>query len=191
MKTRKLTSNTKAKYQRVVDEWFVNKFNGAAAYREFYPNVKKDTTATVNFSKIQALPEIRAYIKLKHEEAAKVIQSTHEGILRELLNWMQADITETIGLSPQEVKELPIEVKRLITKYKHKKKHHYNDEGHKTSTEEIIEFHFVSKERAADMINKHLGFYEADNQQKATEINISTTNEKHMLLVENIINGIT
>ena len=111
------------------------------------------------------------YIKEKHEAAAKIIDITLVGILKELQNWIQSDITETINLTPEEIKELPIEIRRLITKYNKKLKHFYDKDGNLLNKEESIELHFVSKERAIDMINKHIGFYEVDNQQKAPQIN--------------------
>lgn len=189
MKKRNLSKSTVEKYKRIVDEWFVNKFNGAAAYRKFYPNIKKDGTATVNFSRLQSLPEMKAYIAEKHEAAAKVIESTHEGILKELQNWVQSDITETINLSAEQIKELPVEVRRLITKFKKYSRNFYDKEGNLTGTEETTELHFVSKERAIDMINKHLGFYEADNKQKVNEITIFASNDKHKELIKGIIYG--
>jgi len=57
------------------------------------------------------------------------------------------------------------------------------------NTEETIELQFVSKERAIDMINKHLGFYEIDNKQKTNEINIFTSNDKHKTIIEDILQG--
>lgn len=188
-KQRDLSQNTLSKYKKVIDKWFVNKFNGAAAYRSFYPNIKNESTASVNFSKIQSLPEVKAYIKLKNEQAAKIVQTTHEGILKELQNWVQSDITETISLTADEIKALPVEVRRLITKYKTRLKHFYDKDGNLLNTEETIELHFVSKERAIDMINKHLGFYEADNKQKADEINIFTSNDGHAAIVNKILSG--
>lgn len=186
---RNLTPRTLEKYKRVIDEWFVNKFNGAAAYRAFYPNIKKEETASVNFSQIQSLPEVKAYILEKHQEAARVVNMTHEGILKELQNWIEADITETISLSADQIKALPVEVRRLITKYKTRLKHFYDKDGNLLNTEETIELHFVSKERAIDMMNKHLGFYEADNKQKASEINILASNEGHAKIINKIISG--
>ena len=165
-----ISKNIKAKYERIIDEWFVNKFNGAEAYRKYYKKVK-DTTATANFSRLQSLPEMKAYIHIKHQEAAKSIEMTHEGILQELKNWIESDITETICLSPEQVKDLPVEIRRLISKYIIRKNKAYNKEGILVSETETIELQFVSKERAFEMINKHIGFYEADNKQKVPQIN--------------------
>jgi phage terminase small subunit len=188
MKEKKLTKNALKKYCLIIDEWFNNDFNGKQAYLKFYKNVKDDTAST-NFSKIQQYPEVKEYIKQKYDEAAKVVKTTHEGILRELVNWVQSDITETMCLTPEQIKELPIELKRLINKFDHSINKFYNQKGDLISTTETVKLGFVSKERAIEMINKHVGFYEVDNQQKAAVINITTSNDKHKALVEGIMNG--
>ena len=104
-----------------------------------------------------------------------------KGILRELTNWIEADITETITLSADQLKELPIKIRRLITKYKKRLKHFYDKDGNLLNTEETIELHFVSKERAAEMINKHIGFYEADNKQKVSQIDYEGLSKETLL----------
>jgi phage terminase small subunit len=88
-----------------------------------------------------------------------------------------------------ELKSLPVQFRRLITKYKTRLKHFYDKDGNLLNTEETIELHFVSKERAMDMINKHIGFYEKDNSQKTNEIHIHTGKEEHKTLIETIIQG--
>lgn len=189
MEERRLLKTTRLKYERIIDEWFLNGFDGTKAYKKFFPKVKKGNTATTNFSKIQALPEMQGYIKKKHEEAARHIQTTHEGLLAELKAWIESDITETIGLTSEELKLLPVGLRRLITKYKVTNKDFYNSEGSIVSSVETVEVHFVSKERAIEMINKHVGFYEIDNRQKASEIIVTASNEKHKALIEDIIAG--
>ena len=187
--TKKIAPNLLKKYHRIIDEWFVNGFHGANAYKKHFPTTTKDTTATVNFNRLRHLPEVQEYIDIKHEKAAKIVQTTHEGLLKELQNWLQFDITETIALTADEIKALPIEIKRLIIKYKARLKHFYDKDGNLLNTEETIELHFVSKEKAIDMINKHVGFYEADNNQRTTTINITATNDKHKALIDNILEG--
>jgi phage terminase small subunit len=166
-----MKKETLEKYKLIMDEYFINKFNGAKAYKLFFPNVKQDSTAKSNFSRIKKIPEVQAYIKLKQEEAAKIIEVTQEGILKELKYWIESDITETIGLTPEQLKKLPVQLRRLINKYKHNTKSFYSDKGVLLSVEENIMLSFVSKERAYEMINKHIGFYEADNEQKKESIN--------------------
>lgn len=181
MSKKKLTEKMLQKYKLIIDKWFTVKFNGAEAYRAFYPNVKKDSTAVVNFSRIKDYQEIKDYIKFKHEEASKVIEVTHEGILQELKNWIESDITETIGLSSEEIKDLPVELRRLIKDYKHNIYKKFDKEGDLISETEVVELSFVSKERALEMINKHIGFYEADNKQKASVVNYEGLSKETLL----------
>lgn len=187
-KQAKLTKNALTKYKKIIDEWFNNDFNGKQAYLKFYKNVK-DATASTNFSKIQQIPELKEYIAEKHEEAAKVVKMTHAGILKELENWVSSDLTEFIELTPEEIKLLPIGLRRLVTKHKTTSRNIYNSKGEVIEVIKTVELHFVSKERAIDMVNKHIGFYEVDNKQKASVINITTSNDKHKAIVEGIMNG--
>lgn len=159
-----MTEKTFEKYKLVIDEWFVNGFDGAKAYRKYYPKAKR---ADDSFYKIQRIPEVEDYIKSKREEAKMLSRSSHKSLLDEYENWMYSDITQTISLTPDQLKTLPPEVRRLITKFKRT-----------TRTigdfveEDVIELQFVSKEKAADMLNRHIGFYEKDNKQKENVVNV-------------------
>jgi len=188
MAKRNITVKTLEKYKLIVDKWFTVDFNGAEAYRFYYPNVKKDATATVNFSRLSKIPEIKEYIKEKREEASKIIEINHKGILQELKNWLELDITDTIGLSKEGIRELPVAVRRLITKHRERTKNIYDKEGNLSSVEVTIELHFVSKEKAMEMINKHLGFYEIDNKQKANIVNYDSLSESTLLEIWNARN---
>ena len=53
--SRQLGKNTIKKYQRIVDEWFINGFNGAQAYKKYNKTVKKDDTASVNFKSTKVI----------------------------------------------------------------------------------------------------------------------------------------
>lgn len=153
-----MKESTLEKYKLIIDEWFINGFNGAAAYRAFNPEAMR---ADDSFSKIQRIPEVQEYIKQKKKEAQKELKVTHQDLLKELRNWAYSDITQTISLSPTEVEGLPEDVRRLITKYK-KTTRSIGEE----MTEEVIELHFVSKEKAIEMIAKHIGFFGEHNYQK-------------------------
>ncbi|CAL2077636.1 conserved protein of unknown function [Tenacibaculum sp. 190524A02b] len=156
-----MKESTLERYKLIIDEWFNNGFNGAQAYKKFYPN---NSRADDSFSKIQSLPEVELYIKAKNKKAQKELDVTHQEVLKELHNWAYSDITQTISLTPSGVEALPEEIRRLITKYKKTTKKIGED-----ITEEVIELHFVSKEKAMEMIAKHIGFYEKDNSQKKND----------------------
>ena len=151
----------------VVDEWFINGFNGTKAYQKYYPKAK-DETADSKYRELVGKGRIESYLKSKQETAKSRLRTTHEALLQELENWAYSDITETMMLDPKAVKELPIEVRRLITKFKRTTR-----SLGENMTEDVVELWFVSKEKAMEMIGKHVGFYEKDNSQKTIpEINI-------------------
>lgn len=167
-----MTDKTFRKYCLVIDEWFNNKFNGAQAYLKYYPKAKQET-AEVNFSKILSFTKVKEYVKEKQEEAKKALRTTHEVLLEELENWAYSDITETLLLTPEQLKELPAEMRRLITKFETVTKTYKT--GETVTTETTVKLWFVSKEKAMEMIHKHTGFYGEHNYQKNPKL---TTEER-------------
>lgn len=164
-----MTKKTFNKYKLVIDEWFVNGFNGAKAYQKFYPKSTIEN-ATVRFSKMAVIDKVEGYTKVKNDEAQRALRTTHKVLLLELENWAYSDITETILLTPEQVKDLPVEIRRLVTKFKNTSRHLKDKDGDIYETIETVELWFVSKEKAMEMIHKHTGFYEKDNTQKAPTI---------------------
>lgn len=139
---------------------YMTDFNATqAAIRAGYSEKTAQMISSENLSK----PIIQEYIQELKAKASEKLDITHTDLLKELKNWAYSDITETISLTPSEVKELPIEVRRLITRYKHTITKY---EGREV---EVIELHFVSKDKAIEMIAKHIGFFEKDNDQKKQE----------------------
>lgn len=171
-----LTKKSIEKYKLMVDEHFVNGFNGAAAYMKFSKTTNINTSAT-NFVRICQHEEIAEYIKEKQQEAQAIINLNNIGILEELKSWLEMDITDAIGLTIDEVKELPIVFKRHIKKVRHEKKTTINVDGSSFETENVY-VEIYDKTKAYEMVNKHIGFYSVDNKQKS-EIDLvgETTDE--------------
>jgi phage terminase small subunit len=159
-----MTEKTFHKYQLVIDEWFVNSFNGTKAYQKVYPKTK-DESAQQRFSRLSRIVKVETYIKYKRDEAKKALRTTHAVLLEELENWAYSDITETLLLSPEQVKLLPPEIRRLITKFETTTRTF--PRGKEIVSETTVKLFFVSKEKAMEMIHKHTGFYEKDNDQKS------------------------
>ncbi|WP_286761031.1 terminase small subunit [Salegentibacter sp. UBA1130] len=111
-----MTDKTFQKYKLVIDEWFTNGFNGAKAYQRIYPR-SSDETAKVEFSRILTIPNVENYKKEKQENAQEALRTSHEVLLKELENWAYSDITQTLLLSPEDLKKLTPEVRRLIARF--------------------------------------------------------------------------
>ncbi len=113
-------------------------------------------------------PVIKARISELQESRLKRIGLTQDEVLVELKNFAFSDITETITLTVEQIKELPPEVRRLITQYKKVTRKILGGEGKDSETlvEETIELKFIDKMKAFEMLNRHIGFYEKDNSQK-------------------------
>lgn len=145
-----------------------------AAIRAGYSEKTAQMISSENLSK----PIIQEYLKeLKAKRSEKLEVRANE-VLQELYNWAYGDFTEIMQLSALEIKELPIEIRRLIIGFKRTVKH-FGEDGQ--NTEEIIEVKFVDKAKAMEMITKHIGFYEVDNKQQAvnhTPISVTYNDKK-------------
>jgi phage terminase small subunit len=151
------------KYKKVVDEYYVNGFNGTDAYIKHYPNSSRPTGRAA-WCDIKKVPQVQEYIAQKEARIAEKYNVTHDEMMETLIAWRDSDITETLSLSEDELKELPIELRRLINKYKKV------ETTFKGVTTTSVELSFVSKEKALEMIAKHIGFYEKDNAQKLPDV---------------------
>lgn len=78
-----MRDSTFEKYKLVVDEWFINGFNGMKAYQKNYPKTSKET-AMVNFSRMLTYAKVADYVATKSKDTADKLQITLEGQLLEL-----------------------------------------------------------------------------------------------------------
>ena len=154
------------KQQRFCEEYAIDLNATQAAIRAGYSEDTARSIGSENLSK----PDIQEYILDLKQKASDVLEITHQDVLKRLKNWAESDITETIGLTADQLKELPLEIRQLITEYKHTRKSYVVDGS--TINEDFIQLKFVSKEKAIEMIGRHIGFYEKDNSQQAGNIMI-------------------
>lgn len=166
----------------IIDEYYSNGFN----------KVKSALTASpgITYRGAQALAnsvlkdkENETYIKYKHEQLKAETNISTTQILKELLTFAYSDVTQFLGLTLDEIKALPPEVRRCLTNVKIKRQT-YKDRQGKEVVEENIEFKLVDKLNAIDKINKYIGFYEVDNKQKANNVNLTniSTDKLNVLL---------
>lgn len=100
-----MKDSTFEKYQLVVDEWFVNGFNGTKAYQKYYPESTDETSAT-EFIKILRIPKVQNYAQSKREGIKKAHNITLEGQLKKLDRIRKkAEQIEKLGDAVNAIKE--------------------------------------------------------------------------------------
>lgn len=130
-------------------EYVKNFFNGtkaaiAAGYSE--------NTANEQASRLLTNVSVQQLIEVYKKDVGAMLGLSAYHLAELLYQWVDSDITETFSLSPEQLKELPKEVRRLITQYKTTTV--TNDYGQTTT----IELKFVSKERAMELLKQLLGY---------------------------------
>ena len=144
------------KQAKFCEEYVISLKKGESAIRAGYGEKGAHVTATRLLKKAKVLEYIE-FLKAKRNKAVDI---TPESVLAELKRFINADITDCIGLTPQEVKELPIDIRRMISGYKH------TTNTFMGRVTEVIELKFYNKEKFIEMVNRHIGLYEKDNKQK-------------------------
>ena len=100
-----MKDSTFEKYQLVVDEWFVNGFNGTKAYQKYYNDVDDDS-AKVSFSRMLTNDNVQNYAQSKREGIKKAHNITLEGQLKKLDRIRKkAEQIEKLGDAVNAIKE--------------------------------------------------------------------------------------
>ena len=163
-------------HQLVLDEYFSNGLNGVKAVIAVNNRLGRDeieyqaacTLAHLILKKKANQPYIQ---EKQHQLSIEAGIGTAE-ILKELKSFAFADVTEFLDLSPEELKQLPSEVRRTLKKVTIKEKSFKNADGTPT-TERTYVYELNDKLSALEKIGRHIGFYEADNKQKTPHINLT------------------
>lgn len=169
MKTAK--KELKDLYKSIIDQYYINGFNGVQAVRTVKGQGYNYNSAASLFNTVMKHESSKVYIQSKSAELKRSTYIQNENILRELINFAYSDITDYIGLTNDELKELPPETRRCIQTVVRKKKRYTNRLGEDVE-EETMTVKLIDKIKAFDMINRHIGLYENDNKQNNTSINI-------------------
>jgi len=156
------TKNLSEKRKRFSQEYVIDLNATQAAIRAGY----SPKTAKSQGQRLLTNVDVQNYIAELKNEVSEELKVSHQDVLKKLHKWVESDITEVLGLSVDEVKALPLDVRKLIKSFKHRRKTF--TQGDNIVTEDYVECVFVDKENAQAMINKHIGFNEADNRQKAS-----------------------
>jgi len=129
-----------------------------AAIRAGYSEKTAKEIGSENLTK----PNIQERVQKLKAKRSEKLEITSESVLQELYNWAYGDFTEFMELSLSELKVLPKDLRKLITGFDR------TITKHGKSTTERIKVTFVSKERAMDMIARHLPDFYAPEKRQVT-----------------------
>lgn len=137
------------KQKRFVDEYLID-LNATRAYKVAYPNVKKDTVAATNGGRLLRNAEIKEYIEKRIKERERRTEITQDMVLKELAAIAFIDVTEIVNTDGEEVYIKPTATlsdvkKKAISSIK--------------QTKDGIEIKFHDKEKALEMLGRHLGMF--------------------------------
>lgn len=156
-----------------VDEYLID-LNATRAYKTAYPNIKNDNTAAVNGSKILRNTKVKEEIEKRMKEREKRTEITQDKVIKELANLAFTDRTDIVTITSgrviiQDFDDLTPEQRACIAGVK--------------ETKFGIEVSFYGKEKALEMLGRHLGMF---NDKMEIKGEIKTNNPFSNLTTEEL-----
>jgi phage terminase small subunit len=139
------------KLERFSQEYLLDCNKTQAAIRAGYSPKTAHAAGERAFKNVEVHRRILAGMAKRSEKT----EIKAEDVLKLINDFIHTDITQVLGLSIQEIKDLPEIVRLMVTGTKVKD----------TEFGEEIELKFIDKGRLIDMVNRHTGIYEKDNEQ--------------------------
>jgi len=160
----------KEDHRQLIDEYYINGFSQINAAKVVWPDMTEATQRTWA-SLVLKNPKYKDYIRSKQVETAEAAKITPAEIARELKNVAFADVTAFVGLTESEIKALPAEQRRSLSKVTIKNKRTRLKDGTEFD-ETTYSYQLKDTLGALRDLAKHIGFFELDNRQKASHTNV-------------------
>lgn len=132
-----------------VDEYLID-LNATRAYKTAYPNIKNDVVAATNGGRLLRNAQIKIEIEKRMKEREKRTEITQDKVIKELANLAFTDRIDIVTITSgrviiQNFDDLTIEQRACIAGVK--------------ETKFGIEVLFYGKEKALEMLGRHLGMF--------------------------------
>lgn len=160
MDKKKLTD----KQKMFCEEYMIDLNATQSSIRAGYSKNTAQEIGSENLSK----PLIQEYLAELKAKRSEKLEIDSNNVLKELLNWAYGDTTDFMLQTVEEIKSMPPEIRRLVTGFKAIERITKDSEGNDI-VENLMELKFISKEKAMEMITKHIGFNELDNRQQSEQ----------------------
>ena len=149
----------------VLEEYQSNGFNASKSVMTVKPEITNQSQACHIYNSIAKTKEGKAYIDSIQVRLRSQLHISKEQVLEEFINHAYSDVTEFIGLTENEYKELPPNVRRQIQSFKETERTEIDRKGNAV-TVKAIDCKLVDKQGALKEVAKIIGAYEIDNKQK-------------------------
>lgn len=161
-----MKESTFEKYKLVVDEWFINGFNGTKAYQKYYPKVS-DEAADASFRNILGKTRVKEYKHKKHEEIKQAAKMTLEKAVQQISEIATFDIAECYNEngSLKSIHDIPKHIRTSISGIKVTEEFEGFGKD-RESTGFTKELKIINKLDAYEKLMKHLGGYEKHQEGK-------------------------
>ena len=168
------------KQEQFCQEYLIDLNGTQAAIRAGYSKNSANDIAAQNLAK----PNIQARVAELKAKRNKKVEIDQIYVLKTLKTIIETNRLDFMGLSIEEIKNLPEEIQLTVEGFKTTRTI-LSDEsseggehgGNSKVIQEIIDLKFISKIKALEMINRHIGFYEKDNTQKKTTVEVKNLSD--------------
>lgn len=177
------------KQKRFCDEYAID-FNGTqAAIRAGY-SIK---TANEQAARLLANVSVQSYLAEVAEKKRGSNELTAQMVINELAKIAFHNVQDFIngGNSILELKFLDREKTAAVSGIKTKVRNIPGRDGKPGEIETETDLKFHSKEKALELLGRHFGIFEKDNEQSKTTINLSNLTVDQLLQLENLLSATT
>ena len=156
------------KKQKLFVDEYLKDLNATRAYKKVYKNIKNEDTAATNGSRMLRNAKVMEEIQKRMDERSKRTEITQDKVLKEIAKLAFTDRTEIVSVGIREInnkryqtviiknfRELSEEQKACISGVK--------------ETKNGIEITFYNKEKALELLGRHLGMFN-DKLQLSGEV---------------------
>lgn len=128
-----------------------------------------ERTSEAQSSRLLSNVKVKERIQELKDKRVQRTKIDADYMTKTLQSWLEVDVTQLLSLTVEQIKSLPLEVRKMVQAAK--------PTNIKTEDGQVLyDIKFVSKEKAAEMLSKHIGYFEKDNEQKITLENNALTN---------------
>lgn len=128
-----------------------------------------ERTSEAQSSRLLSNVKVKERIQELKDKRVQRTKIDADYMTKTLQSWLEVDVTQLLSLTVEQIKSLPLEVRKMVQAAK--------PTSIKTEDGQVLyDIKFVSKEKAAEMLSKHIGYFEKDNEQKITLENNALTN---------------